>query len=201
MIADALGRENAFCYLLGDFIINFLAANKHNTPNEVINLFLSFCFVPLIDRPTRVTEHSASLIDNIFTNAITLDESEKVKSGILFTDISDHFPVFHIRGSKLIPSKSGRTTYKYIINDHTINSLKLKLSQQDWGDVIKCNDVNIGFKNLNKKIENCYKESIPVKKVNVKLNHKPWVTNGLMNSIKYKNKLYIRYINNPCDNT
>ena len=143
MIADALGRENAFCYLLGDFIINFLAANKHNTPNEVINLFLSFCFVPLIDRPTRVTEHPASLIDNIFTNAITLDESEKVKSGILFTDISDHFPVLHIRGLKLTPSNSKPTTNKCITNDNTIKSLILKFPQQELSDVIHCNDINI----------------------------------------------------------
>lgn len=45
---------------------------------------------PLITRPTRITTHSATLIDNIFTNGI----DEKITSGIIINDTSDHLPVF-----------------------------------------------------------------------------------------------------------
>ena len=49
-------------------------------------------FVPLIVRPTRLTSYSASLIDNIFTNSFC----NNVVSGLLFTDVSDHLPIFAI---------------------------------------------------------------------------------------------------------
>jgi hypothetical protein len=49
-------------------------------------------FIPLMTRPTRITSHTATLIDNIFTNQL----SHCLKSGLLFTDISDHLPVFSI---------------------------------------------------------------------------------------------------------
>ena len=47
-------------------------------------------FVPLINRPTRITAHSATLIDNIFTNHFT----PRVLKGIVISDLSDHLPVF-----------------------------------------------------------------------------------------------------------
>ena len=54
----------------------------------------SYCLIPLITRPTRVTETSATLIDNIFTiKSISYNES---MYGILVSDISDHNPIFCI---------------------------------------------------------------------------------------------------------
>jgi len=47
---------------------------------------------PTLTRPTRITTHSATLIDNIFTNVI----DRPVSSGLIITDISDHLPVFAI---------------------------------------------------------------------------------------------------------
>ena len=47
---------------------------------------------PLIMRPTRITSNTATLIDNIFTNNL----NHVMFNGLLFTDISDHLPVFSI---------------------------------------------------------------------------------------------------------
>ena len=41
----------------------------------------------LIDKPTRVTDSSTTLIDNIFTNELRFN----LTSDIMFNDISDHF--------------------------------------------------------------------------------------------------------------
>ena len=47
---------------------------------------------PVIHHPTRVTVNSATLIDNVFTNNI-----ESICSGIIFADISDHFPIYCVQ--------------------------------------------------------------------------------------------------------
>ena len=49
-----------------------------------------FGFIPLIDKPARVSKNSATIIDNIFTNCI-FDNTLKI--AILKSDISDHFLV------------------------------------------------------------------------------------------------------------
>ena len=47
-------------------------------------------FFPKITHPTRLSDHSSTLIDNIFTN--NMDET--CKSGILLNNISDHQMIF-----------------------------------------------------------------------------------------------------------
>ena len=57
-----------------------------------INLMISESFLPYILQPTRVTDHSATVIDNIFSNVTDC----QTVSGNLTTLISDHFIKFFI---------------------------------------------------------------------------------------------------------
>ena len=77
-------------YLCGDYNIDLLKVkiNKHycNYFDDVV----SNGFFPKITLPTRLSDHSSTLIDNIFTN--NMDESGT--SGILLNNISDHQMIF-----------------------------------------------------------------------------------------------------------
>ena len=53
---------------------------------------ISHYFLPHILHPTRVTDHSATVIDNIFSN----NTSYKTISGNIISQISDRFPQFII---------------------------------------------------------------------------------------------------------
>ena len=55
-------------------------------------MFFTKKFIPLIAKPTRITDHSKTLIDHILTNASIF----QVKAGIALCDISHHLPVFCI---------------------------------------------------------------------------------------------------------
>ena len=76
-------------YIMGDFNINLLDHNLSAPVENFINQMISKNFLPIINRPTRVTPHSCTLIDNIFFN--TVDEVES--SGVITTNISHHYPV------------------------------------------------------------------------------------------------------------
>jgi hypothetical protein len=77
---------------MGDFNLNLMDHHCHSLTGEFLDGMYSNMFIPLITRPTRTTSHTATLIDNIFTNQL----SHCPRSGLLFTDISDHLPVFSI---------------------------------------------------------------------------------------------------------
>ena len=60
-------------------------------------------FLPQILQPTRVTDHSATLIDNIFFNSL----EHYSLSGNIVHDLSDHFPNFLIINKfSHLPSKT-----------------------------------------------------------------------------------------------
>ena len=76
--AEYLITQNVPCYLLGDFNINLLKDEKK--ANDLINLLYSHNFFPTVTKPIRVTKHSASLIDHIWSNNLQNLEA----SGILY---------------------------------------------------------------------------------------------------------------------
>ena len=73
---------------MGDFNLNLMNYQSHNLTGEFLDIMYSKTFFPLITRPTRITSHSATLIDNIFQNSLETN----LLSSLLFTDISDHLP-------------------------------------------------------------------------------------------------------------
>ena len=68
-------------------------------------------FTPQITLPTRITEKTATLIDNIFVNG----QTQKYNSGNITMSISDHLPQFIIiengKGDKPT-NKTARKTYR-----------------------------------------------------------------------------------------
>ena len=73
---------------MGDFNLNLMNYQSHNLTGEFLDMMYSNTFFPLITRPTRITSHSATLIDNISQNSLETN----LLSSLLFTDISDHLP-------------------------------------------------------------------------------------------------------------
>ena len=53
------------------------------------NEFYSYCLLPVITQPTRVTDHSSTLIDNIIVS-----KPGNVISGNIVSDLSLNFPIF-----------------------------------------------------------------------------------------------------------
>ena len=65
-ILSKIKCENKYLYLLGDFNINLLNVEKHAPSQEFLDLLFSYSLIPTINKPTRVTKLSASLIAYIF---------------------------------------------------------------------------------------------------------------------------------------
>ena len=91
---------------MGDFNLDLLKIDENQHIKDFTNIMFSTAFYPLISRPTRISNTSATLIDNIFVNKI----EESYKCGILFTDLSDHLPVF------LTTSNSNRPKHCNAVN-------------------------------------------------------------------------------------
>ena len=61
-----------------------------NSANLYINSILSNGAIPLITKPTRISNNSSTIIDHIITNK----SKHKLQSFIVKFDLTDHYPIF-----------------------------------------------------------------------------------------------------------
>ena len=136
-------------------------------------------FIPLINKPTRVTNHSATLIDNIFRNNYNV--SDRSIQGILYTDISDHFPVFYIHNS-MVESTKLNIFIKQQISQTNIDHFNTELQGTNWDDSLNMDDpLIVSLKNAVRSRYN---------------NRKSWLTERFKSSIKHKNKFFVKQMIN-----
>ena len=67
--------------------------------------------------PTRITDTTATIIDNIWTNNVT----SRIESGLVTVRVSDHLPVFaFIGGNEEERGVNGKTDMRRLINARRI---------------------------------------------------------------------------------
>ena len=117
---------------------------------------------PLILRPTRVSHCPATLIDNIFCNNIKALNM----SGIILSDVSDHFAVF----SSFSINKPKPAGYVEIsrrdMKQDNLSLLKVSISNYDSNSLKANQSVNELYHNFSDKIANLYDTHCPVKTFN-----------------------------------
>ena len=83
---------NKSLILTGDFNININNHNSHTSTKFFIDTLYSLNLIATITKSTHITNQTNSIIDNIYTNFLSLPPF----NGVLLTDISDHLPIFCI---------------------------------------------------------------------------------------------------------
>ena len=67
---EKIDRENKFCIISGYFNLDLLKLDSQPDTDNFWNTLGSFNFHPHILQPTRITDHSQTLIDNTFFNSL-----------------------------------------------------------------------------------------------------------------------------------
>ena len=193
-ILSSIKRESKHCFFMGDFNINLLNSDTHTSTSEFIETLYSFEFMPLITKPTRVTDSSATIIDNIFTNYFP---KRSGKSGILRTDISDHFPIFYLDDSTSASSRS-KVIKTRNYSSKNIQRFKEALVNYDWEKISRIRDANAAFGEFHNQYKILYDAHFPIKiSYSVYKNRCIWLTAGLKTSIKTKNRLFLLSLKYP----
>jgi len=105
-IVDTVNKEHKHCVIMGDMNIDLLKFDTHLKISDYLDNLFQNGFLPTITKPTRISSTSAIRIDHIYTKYMTTAG----KSGIIITDLADHFGSFYI-------SQTQKTK-------HLLNSLK-----------------------------------------------------------------------------
>ena len=120
-------------------------------------MLLYSCY-PHISKPTRIDSVSETLIDNIFSNVIHAEHL----NGILYSDISDHLPIFVICYN-VISEKTRKNIFvkKRKETEQTIDSLISDLSKEQWREIFSVEDANLSYQNFLHKLSFYIDKNMP----------------------------------------
>ena len=117
-----MNLRHKICFLVGDLNLNLIDYQSNATVRDFVNLIFQHSLVPIVNKPTRVTKNNATLIVYIISNSFMDQEN---LTGILKTDISDHFPIFTISAEHRLDSSDKKVTVrKRIINADSIQEFR-----------------------------------------------------------------------------
>jgi len=183
--------------ILGDTNID---VNNLNDP-----ISLEYCsalaqsgFENVISLPTRVTDHSQTIIDHIILNP----ENLNYQSCVLPCDISDHYSTFLFLPI-LFDKNAEKTDHSKLVRKIiAFDDLISKLEQHNWNDLMREKDVNVAYDSFLNVIQNLISECTETKTFNNRRKmyafpKQPYMTNGLLISLRTRDKLHRKHKRNP----
>ena len=114
--------------------------------------------------------------------------------GILCTSISDHYAVFHVAcNAKTEHAKTDMPLLKRNMGQRNITKFISEMNMVDWQFVLTETDTQSAYNKFHEVISTKYNACFPYRKIFKKYyKNKPWLSTALTESIKIKNKLYVK---------
>ena len=187
--------SNQKVYLMGDFNIDLFKISNNKYYSEYYSIMCSYGYSPSITRPTRVTSSTNSLIDQIWCNRL----SEVSGCAVIFSTISDHFPISLWQQNSFSPENTSDSYVTYKCrkqNDQCHHDfreyLKKYMNFNYYRSVYNAEELyNRFIDDLTVAFNTCYPI---IEKTRKKLDvSKPYITSELKIKIKYKHTLQKKY--------
>ena len=196
-----LSSSNTVVLICGDYNINLLELAGESHLADFVDMMLGHSFYPKITLPTRVNNSSgATLIDNIFCKLSSHTVSTTFGNGIILDQLSDHYPYFVSLDNLSTKRAQSPKKVKKRINspqamDDMLNYLKINdITSKLKTDLLE--DPNSNYDILHNYMKSTKDIFFPTKYVEFhKHRHKKnkWITLGIIWSIKFRDKMYIRF--------
>ena len=136
-LTEIIGHQKDKEIVIGiDHNMDFLKASRHPNTQKFLEYNLEINLLPVITKPTRITDTSATLIDNIL---ISSKLQQAYYSGIIISDMSDHLPtVIKLTNVKQDTKQQQAVTYRKI-NEENIRLINEDLKGCNWEEILEKN--------------------------------------------------------------
>ena len=184
-----------------DHNLDFLKAHSHQLTNDFIQLNLDLGMIPTITRPTRITNSTATLIDNIM---VSQNNCGNYVASILIEDMSDHLPTICIINSFTASIKKPLKIQCRDTQQKNLKALISELDAHDWTPQLTNSSPSVNMEEVHTILTSTIDKCIPVGTRLVHPRHlrkEPWLTPGLKSSIDKNKRLYTKMLKNEVTDT
>ena len=196
-------------YLVGDFNQDLIQYEHDINCQNLVDYATNHGFVQIVSRPTRITDHSATLIDHVYTN--NLDST--VSCNILTCDISDHLAI-HTRVSLASSSSNSmrnirnsrvnnpeQTEFR-LFNEANNEAFKQLIEDETWADIKDDLDAQSKYDKFTEIYMKHYNTAYPLKSQRVRRKSerqdpKPWILPWLEDACARKNDSFHKFVKTP----
>lgn len=187
--------KNIKCYIFGDINICLTQYSKHNNTTSFIDGILDSKFLPYVYLPTRITDHSSSIIDHVYSNDLFTDH-HFCKAGLIINDIADHCANFMLvidnKLTKNITDTDNILTRNF--SKTNFDNFHYQLHATDWSNIYNLSDPTAAFNNFMEIFDKIYDSAFPFfKPRKKKTSDKKWITPAILKSIETKCNLYKKW--------
>lgn len=191
-IMNKLGKTKSDAVMLGDFNINLLKINENGHVSDFLDSVIGHSMYPKITLPTRFTDTSGSLIDNIFCKLS--QNTIGAASGIYISNISDHLPYFSSIRTKKVNKGPPKFISKRVNNDNALANFYDELSATNIiSKLDPGNSPDTNYSILENYITDARNKHLPIKQIKFKKYEHPlkeWITPGILKSTNFRDTLY-----------
>ena len=177
-----------------DHNIDLLKGSCHNPTQQFITDLSDIDLLPTITRPTRITNHSATLIDNIYvSNQLQRD----FESTIIVNDLSDHLPSLTMLKQMKLLSKEPLTFISRCLNEQKLKEVNHRLMRKDWIGLLTGTTCDDKFNQFSSIVNTTLDEIEPPRTIKISAKRRyiePWMTRRLEEASRTKLKLYKKYL-------
>ena len=195
---DKVNNENKECFVSGDFNIDLLRTDNNPNFSKFIHMMSSVGFLPHILEPSRISNFSSTLIDNIYSNLVCHD----IASGNILLQFADHLSQF-ISISKCPEKVKNKPFFIRDYSNFNEEAFKDDLEIQNW-DTNDSDDTNNKFNDFLWRLDGAVNRHVPLKKLNIKnskLNSNPWITKYVLKLITRRNLIHSKLKADPNNTT
>ena len=165
-------RISAQAYILGtDQNFDYIKVDSHKNTSTLLNNFVSVGFIPTINKPTRITPTSSTLIDNIYVKSNSIEN-------IILSDISDHLPVLTGFGQRRVKNKNPLCFTYRPLDDEKLAKIKNTISIMDW-NYMENMSVNQAYESFIQTLNALIDHFAPAKRAVIPAKcvlQEPWIT-------------------------
>ena len=149
-----IDKSNKACFIQGDLNFNLVDTNDTSIENFKERMF-DYSFYSLINKPTRITNKTATCLDHIWSNVF----DDRIFSGIITEMIADHLATF--QSCNIGFQVKDNEKKKEIREFQRINFKKLEnaLEDTDINQILNCSDVDMAYEQLQNCIDNAIESS------------------------------------------
>jgi len=179
--------------ILGDINIDLLKFDSHPDISRFIDMMISHNFQPLSVLPSRFSKTSVTLIDHVFYRSnYKSNNYDQILSGMLITDITDHFANVVILPALKTHSIINERPLIRLFTPNNKQKFANELSNYDWdSNVCSLTNVDASYDKFTSVLTTAFENSFPLTRISRKrYKDKKWVTAGIRRSSETKLQLY-----------
>ena len=181
-----------------DHNLDFLKADEHQATNDFIQGNLDFGLIPTVTRPTRITNTSATLIDNII---VSQNLCGAYTSSILINDTNDHLPTICVLNSLISVKKEPIMIKSRDTRQRNLVALKKQINDHDWSPLMTDPSPSKNMECVHNQLAVIIDQCTPYRERRVNHKHvrkEAWLTASIKISIDKNKKLYAKMLKGEC---